>query len=245
MYHEVWRIERAYFYDPHYHGVNTVEEERRFEPYVDSIASRADLNYIFQEMLTGFSVGHLRGHGGAIPEAQHVPGGLLGADYTINEQPLLHREDLHGRDVVAEREGAAGAAGAERACGRLHSRDQRAEPDGGDEHPGAARGHGGARDHAADRRGERRGRARDHGCADPERAAASQCGLDRGEPAQGGSALGRQAGVCLPAGHGRGRIHELQSLLHGADEQGGRDRRRALQRRRAGGRLHHRGAGPA
>lgn len=84
MYHEIWRIERAYFYDPHYHGVNTSEEERRFEPYVESIASRADLNYIFQEMLTGFSVGHLRGHGGAIPEAQHVPGGLLGADYTIN-----------------------------------------------------------------------------------------------------------------------------------------------------------------
>jgi tricorn protease len=83
MYHEIWRIERAYFYDPHYHGVNTAEEERRFEPYVDSIASRADLNYIFQEMLTGFSVGHLRGHGGAIPEAQHVPGGLLGADYKI------------------------------------------------------------------------------------------------------------------------------------------------------------------
>jgi tricorn protease len=65
--------------------VNTVEDERRFEPYVDSIASRADLNYIFQEMLTGFSVGHLRGHGGAIPEAQHVPGGLLGADYTISK----------------------------------------------------------------------------------------------------------------------------------------------------------------
>jgi tricorn protease len=84
MYHEIWRIERAYFYDPHYHGVNTVEEEKRFEPYVDSVASRADLNYVFQEMLTGFSVGHLRGHGGAIPEAQHVPGGLLGADYTIN-----------------------------------------------------------------------------------------------------------------------------------------------------------------
>jgi tricorn protease len=83
MYHEIWRIERAFFYDPHYHGVNTIEEEKRFEPYVDSIASRADLNYIFQEMLTGFSVGHLRGHGGAIPEAQRVPGGLLGADYKI------------------------------------------------------------------------------------------------------------------------------------------------------------------
>jgi tricorn protease len=84
MYHEVWRIERAYFYDPHYHGTDTAADERRFEPYVASIASRADLNYIFQEMLGAFSVGHLRGTGGAIPNAKHVPGGLLGADYSIN-----------------------------------------------------------------------------------------------------------------------------------------------------------------
>jgi tricorn protease len=83
MYHEVWRVERSYFYDPNFHGVNTVEEEKRLEPYVQSIASRSDLNYIFQEMLSGFSVGHLRGTGGTIPEAKRVPGGLLGADYTI------------------------------------------------------------------------------------------------------------------------------------------------------------------
>lgn len=83
MYHEVWRIERAYFYDPHYHGTDTMADEHHFEPYVDSIASRADLNYIFQEMLGAFSVGHLRGNGGEIPEAKRVPGGLLGADYEI------------------------------------------------------------------------------------------------------------------------------------------------------------------
>jgi tricorn protease len=83
MYHEVWRIERSYFYDPHYHGVDTVAEEKRFEPYVQSIASRTDLNYIFAEMLGGFSVGHLRGGGGTIPSAHKVPGGLLGADYEI------------------------------------------------------------------------------------------------------------------------------------------------------------------
>jgi tricorn protease len=80
MYHEVWRIERAYFYDPNFHGVDTVAEERRFEPYGQAIAARSDLNYIFQEMFGGFSVGHLRGNGGAIPEAKKVPGGLLGAE---------------------------------------------------------------------------------------------------------------------------------------------------------------------
>jgi tricorn protease len=85
MYHEVWRIERAYFYDPHFHGTNTVADEKRFEPYVQSIASRADLNYIFQEMLGAFSVGHLRGTGGTIPTGPHVSGGLLGADYVIKD----------------------------------------------------------------------------------------------------------------------------------------------------------------
>jgi tricorn protease len=85
MYHEVWRVERAYFYDPHFHGVDTIADEKKFEPYVQSIASRTDLNYIFAEMLSGFSVGHLRGNGGQIPEAKRVPGGLLGADYTIND----------------------------------------------------------------------------------------------------------------------------------------------------------------
>lgn len=83
MYHEVWRVERAYFYDPGFHGVDTIAEEKRFEPYVASIASRTDLNYIFAEMLSGFSVGHLRGNGGEIPEARRIPGGLLGADYAI------------------------------------------------------------------------------------------------------------------------------------------------------------------
>jgi tricorn protease len=84
MYHEVWRIERSYFYDPKFHGVPTVAEERRYEPYVASIASRADLNYVFQDMLGQFSVGHLRGSGGAIPRARHVAGGLLGADFVIH-----------------------------------------------------------------------------------------------------------------------------------------------------------------
>jgi tricorn protease len=96
MYHEVWRIERAYFYDPNFHGTDTVADEHHFEPYVASIASRADLNYIFQEMLGAFSVGHLRGNGGAIPEAKKVPGGLLGVDYEIKDNRYCLRKIYSG-----------------------------------------------------------------------------------------------------------------------------------------------------
>ncbi|MBV8895007.1 MAG: PD40 domain-containing protein, partial [Acidobacteriaceae bacterium] len=84
MYHEVWRIERSYFYDPHFHGVDTVAAEKQFEPFVDQLESREGLNYIFQEMLGAFTVGHLRGGGGTLPSPTRVPGGLLGADYEIS-----------------------------------------------------------------------------------------------------------------------------------------------------------------
>jgi tricorn protease len=70
MYREVWRIQRSYFYDPQFHGYDTVAAERRLAPYVAALNSRTDLNYLFQEMLTGFSVGHLRGSGGAMPSAR-------------------------------------------------------------------------------------------------------------------------------------------------------------------------------
>ncbi len=83
MYHEVWRIERAYFYDPHFHGAPLLADEKRLEPYAAALTTRADLNYLFQEMLSPMSVGHLRGNGGTIPHARRIAGGLLGADYMV------------------------------------------------------------------------------------------------------------------------------------------------------------------
>lgn len=83
MYHEIWQVERSFFYDPHYHGVNPDAEEAKYRPYLDQVGSRSDLNYLFQEMLGDFSIGHLRGSGGTIPRPNRVPGGLLGADYDI------------------------------------------------------------------------------------------------------------------------------------------------------------------
>jgi tricorn protease len=84
MYHEVWRIERSFFYDPNLHGVNAADSEKAYEKYLDSLSSRADLNYIFHDMLSEMTSGHLRGSGGNIPAAKTVPGGLLGADYEIS-----------------------------------------------------------------------------------------------------------------------------------------------------------------
>jgi tricorn protease len=83
MYREVWRIQRDFFYDPNHHGLDLQAAERRYAPYVESLTSREDLNYLFREALGELSVGHLYVGGGSQPEVKRVPGGLLGADYTI------------------------------------------------------------------------------------------------------------------------------------------------------------------
>ena len=83
MYHQVWRDERDFFYDPGLHGVNPAAIQQKYAPYLEDISSREDLNYLFEEMLGEMTVGHMFVGGGDSPEAKKVKGGLLGADYKI------------------------------------------------------------------------------------------------------------------------------------------------------------------
>jgi tricorn protease len=83
MYREVWRIERDFFYDPGFHGLDLKSAEKFYEPYLDGVATRADLNYLFEEMLGNLTVGHMFVEGGTQPEVTKVKVGLLGADYKI------------------------------------------------------------------------------------------------------------------------------------------------------------------
>jgi len=83
IYHEVWRVERDFFYDPAYHGLDLAAAEKKYSPYVANIGSRQDLNYLFSEMLGELTVGHLFIFGGESPEVKRVQTGLLGADYKI------------------------------------------------------------------------------------------------------------------------------------------------------------------
>jgi tricorn protease len=84
MYRETWRIERDFFYDPHYHGLHPREAEQRFEPYLAGVGARDDLTFLFEEMLSYLSVGHMFVRGGSQPPIRKVNVGLLGADYTVD-----------------------------------------------------------------------------------------------------------------------------------------------------------------
>jgi tricorn protease len=83
MYREVWRIERDFFYDPGLHGLDLKAAIARYEPYVEGIGHRSDLNALFNEMLGEITVGHMYVAGGDAPEVPRVKVGLLGADYEV------------------------------------------------------------------------------------------------------------------------------------------------------------------
>jgi tricorn protease len=83
MYHEAFRLEGDFFYDPGFHGLDLKATEKKHEAYLPGVASRADLNYIFREAMGELTVGHVFVFGGEAPEVKSVPVGLLGADYKI------------------------------------------------------------------------------------------------------------------------------------------------------------------
>ena len=96
MYREVWRIERDFLYDPGYHGVNLAASAKHYRPYLERVASRRDLNYLFEEMLSDLSLGHVYVAGGDIREPRIAKGGLLGADYVIDKGRYRFSKVYHG-----------------------------------------------------------------------------------------------------------------------------------------------------
>jgi len=84
MWSETWRIERDFFYDPHFHGLDLVKAKARYEPYVAGLASREELTYLLDESLGEITVGHMFVRGGERPDVAHVNVGMLGADFSLD-----------------------------------------------------------------------------------------------------------------------------------------------------------------
>ena len=85
MYRDTWRIERDYFYDPGYHGLDVGAAEKRFAAFLPGLASRDDFTYLTHEMISYLSVGHLWVSSGTRPNMRNVSTGMLGADYTVDD----------------------------------------------------------------------------------------------------------------------------------------------------------------
>ena len=84
IFHEGWRNQRDYFYDPRMHGADWQAVWKKYAPMLESVDHRADLSYLMAQTGGELTVGHsyLLG-GGDVPGDPATPVGLLGADYSI------------------------------------------------------------------------------------------------------------------------------------------------------------------
>jgi tricorn protease len=98
MFHEVWRIERDFFYDPHFHGLDLQKAEQAYAPFLAGLTSRADFNYLLADMLGNINVLHMYVSGGKHPDVPMVSVGLLGADYAIDSGRYRFARILNGEN---------------------------------------------------------------------------------------------------------------------------------------------------
>ena len=81
MYVDGWRILRDWFYDPNMHGMDWPAIRDKYQPLVEHVAHRMDLDYIFGEIAGEMNAGHIYVQGGDQPAVERRNGGLLGAEF--------------------------------------------------------------------------------------------------------------------------------------------------------------------
>ena len=83
IFREAWRYQRDYFYVDNVHGLDLEWAYNTYAPWVDDVKHRSDLNYVLDILGGETSIGHSFVRGGDFPKVDKIPIGLLGADFTI------------------------------------------------------------------------------------------------------------------------------------------------------------------
>ena len=97
IFDEAWRVNRDYLYAVNMHGVDWAAARKKYGALLPELASRSDLNLLIQWMSSELSVGHHRGGGGdRLDTPKSVPGGLLGADYAMENGRYRFRKVYGG-----------------------------------------------------------------------------------------------------------------------------------------------------
>ncbi len=82
IFHEAWRMERDFFYDPAYHGLDWPAVRDKYARLLPHAASRADVGYLIGEMIGELNTSHTYVFGGQRRrDGAEVGVGLLGADF--------------------------------------------------------------------------------------------------------------------------------------------------------------------
>jgi tricorn protease len=97
IFHEAWRVNRDYFYDPGMHGADWDAMKTKYEVFLPHLATKGDLYRVMEWMFSELAVGHHRfgGRGDTRNKPDNIPGGLLGADY-VEENGLYKFKKIYG-----------------------------------------------------------------------------------------------------------------------------------------------------
>jgi tricorn protease len=118
IFDEAWRINRDFFYDPNFHGLDWKAMKTKYAAFLPDVACRADLNRLIQWMCSELAVGHHRVGGGDFPgQPARVPGGLLGADYAVENGRYRFKKVYGGLNWTPELRAPLAEPGAEVAAG--------------------------------------------------------------------------------------------------------------------------------
>ncbi len=84
IFYEGWRNQRDYLYVPNLHGTDWPKMKEMYGQLLPYVNHRADLNYLLDMMGSEIAIGHSFVRGGDMPAVRPSPGGLLGADFTVD-----------------------------------------------------------------------------------------------------------------------------------------------------------------
>ena len=83
IFHDAWRVQRDFFYDPYMHGVNWNAVRDQYAKLLNDLSSREDLSFLIGEMIGELNAGHAYYFGGDTKPEPTVSVGLLGADFEL------------------------------------------------------------------------------------------------------------------------------------------------------------------
>lgn len=83
IFREGWRTQRDYLYVTNMHGSRWTQMEEMYGQLLPFVMHRSDLNFLLDTMGAELAVGHSYVRGGDLPDAGNANGGLLGADFTV------------------------------------------------------------------------------------------------------------------------------------------------------------------
>jgi tricorn protease len=91
IFHEGWRIFRDWFYVTNMHGVDWEKMEAKYSKLLPYVSYRADLDYIFGEMVGELNVGHTYVNWGDFKRVERLDTGLLGAELIADPDSKLYK----------------------------------------------------------------------------------------------------------------------------------------------------------